>query len=102
MTIGNSLLSIDAMNNVATGIWLMIDSSNFSSGTDILRSAGLLVRVARGGLPAGDHLMVGQSALDNLLKTKKQYCVDDAESSAKLCLSSDDGRIYNMTIDYPN
>lgn len=99
MRVQNSLLSIDAMNGQITGIWLMIDATNLEHPSDIRRAGGTLIRMAR-NTSYGDHLQVASDALLGAHKEKgKASCIDDAESASRLCITTDDGRIYDMTLE---
>jgi hypothetical protein len=100
--IDNSLLTIDASNNKATSIWLMLDSTKLNHPTDLWRSAALLVRVARGGESFGNYLQVGTDTLKGMQQLNgKKYCLDDKESASRLCMETNDGSIYNITLDLP-
>jgi hypothetical protein len=98
--IDNSLLTIDASNNKATSAWLMLDSTKLNHPTDLWRSAALLVRVARGGEGFGNYLQVGTDTLKGMQQLNgKKYCLDDKESASRLCMETNDGNIYNITLD---
>jgi hypothetical protein len=100
--INNSLLTIDASNNKATSVWLMLDFTKLNHPTDLWRSAALLVRVARGGESLGNYLQVGTDTLRGMQQLNgKRYCLDDKESASRLCMETNDGSIYNITLDLP-
>lgn len=97
----NSLLTVDALDGKAESIWLMLDADKLPHPTDIWRSAGILVRVARGGEAFGNYLQAGTDALRGMQQNQsKQHCVIDQESNAELCMQSDDGRIYNIILTF--
>lgn len=96
--LANTLLSLDSMNNQLTGVWLMLDSSQLNHPSDLMRTGGMLVRAARGS-SYGDYLAVAAEAFKASQKNAwKQACVDDKESSSRLCVSSADKRIFDLTL----
>lgn len=98
----NSALTIDALNNKTTSAWLMLDFTKLNHPTDLWRSAALLVRVARGGEGFGNYLQVGTDTLRGMQQLNgKKYCLDDKESASRLCMQTNDGRIYDITLDLP-
>ncbi|MBO9538744.1 hypothetical protein [Herbaspirillum sp.] len=98
LNVGNSLLTIDSMNNQVTGVWLMLDSQKLNPSSDLIRTGGMLIRAMRGSY-YGDYLAVSASVFSASSKKKwKEVCTDDKDSSSRVCVSSDDGNIFNMTL----
>lgn len=94
----NALLSLDSMNNRLTGVWLMLDSTQLNHPADLMRTGGMLLRAARGS-SFGDYLAVtGDAFKASQTNGWKQACVDDKQSSMRFCVSSDDKRIFDLTL----
>ncbi|NTZ82376.1 hypothetical protein FCJ61_04920 [Burkholderia metallica] len=95
----NALLTIDGMNNRFESAWLMVDASALPHPSDLMRAGGLLLRVAK-GYHYGDHLALAQQAITGALKNKgKPSCINDPASGGRLCVTTDNGGIYNMVLD---
>lgn len=94
----NSLLSIDGFNNRFDGAWLVVDVRSLPSPSDITRAGGLLLRVAK-GYQYGNHLALAQEAVNGARKHMgKPSCIDDPASASRLCVSTNDGSVYSMTL----
>lgn len=94
----NSLLTFDSMNGQLAGVWLMMDSSKLDHPSDIMRTGGMLLRAARGA-SYGDYLAVAAKALDmSRQQGGKEVCLNDKESAARFCVSSNDRGIFDMTL----
>ncbi|ATI26948.1 Hypothetical Protein RRSL_02409 [Ralstonia solanacearum UW551] len=95
----NTLLSINGMNKRFDGAWLMLDASALPHPSDLTRAGGLLLRVAK-GYHYGNHLALAQEAIIGAQRSKgKQSCIDDPASGSRLCVSTDNGTIYNMILE---
>ncbi|WP_199031709.1 hypothetical protein [Ralstonia sp. ASV6] len=94
----NTLLSIDGINKRFDGAWLMVNASALPHPSDLMRAGGLLLRVAK-GYHYGDHLALAQEAIIGAQKSMgNPSCVDDPASGSRLCVSTDNGTIYNMIL----
>lgn len=96
--LANTLLSLDSINNRLAGVWLMLDASQLSHPSDLMRTGGMLLRAAR-GTSYGDYLAVaGEAFKSSQQQGWKRACVDDKASSTRLCVSSDDKKIFNLLL----
>jgi hypothetical protein len=99
LKIGNSMLTVEGTKTATTGAWLMLDASRLEQPSDLMRAGGLLIRTGRGGSMSGNYL---QFSLETFQQSKaqgwKEACSRDEINGAKFCVSSDDGRIFHLTL----
>lgn len=94
----NGLLTLDSESGKLRSVWLMLDSTQLANRGDLMRAGGMLLRAARGA-DYGDYLAVASTAVDASSRQGwKEACVDDAPSASRLCVSSDNKRIFDLTL----
>lgn len=98
LQMANALLSLDSMNNRLSGVWLMLDSTQLGHPTDLVRSGGMLLRAAR-GTNSGDYLAVASDVFDmSKRRNWQEACADDKASASRFCVSSDDRKVFHITL----
>lgn len=98
LNVPNGLLTLDSESGKLRSVWLMLDSTQLAHPSDLMRAGGMLLRAGRGTY-YGDYLAVSSKVFDaSSRQDGKEACVDDAASASRLCVSSENKRIFNLTL----
>lgn len=94
----SALLTIDTFDGMYSGAALRVDVRALRGPSDMIRVGGILLRAA-GRVSASDHLAVSADLLKRASSAGwTRTCTDDVKTSARLCVQSGDGTIFDYTI----